>query len=98
MANIKEIEINGQKFTLLPVPLAGLKIIGANINLIGKKHTAEAIDALTDAIYYGVKRTHPDVTREFFEMNIDTLNITALVEAFAEVNTPAKKGKSSGEA
>lgn len=98
MANSKEITLNGKTFTLLPVPLAGLKKIGPNLDKIGKETSAEAIDSLIDAIYYGVKRSHPDVTREFFEMNIDSLNVRQLTADFAEVNTPPKQEDAPGEA
>jgi hypothetical protein len=99
MASGKKITVGGQEFTLSAVPAIGLKKIGPRMQLIGSTASEEAIDALVDAIYYGVKRNHPEAERDHFEWNIDVTNVQELVEAFAEVNTVAPRAEGApGEA
>jgi len=99
MVEGKTIVLGGQAFTLSAVPAVGLKKIGPNLQLIGSDFSEASIDALVDAIYYGVKRNHPDVTRDFVEMNIDVTNIGEVVDVFAEVNTVKRRTEGApGEA
>lgn len=102
MPNGKEIMLGEKKYSLLPCPAIGLKAIGRNFSLIGSANEV-GIDALTDGIYYGVKRGLPkddtEFTREFVEWNIDPTNLEELAQAFADVNNAVKAGASpSGEA
>ncbi|MDD5247817.1 MAG: hypothetical protein PHY45_02460 [Rhodocyclaceae bacterium] len=89
MAEGTAIKLGGQVFTLSAVPVVGIKAIGLdNLKLIGMGISDQSIDALIGAVYYGLKRNHADMTREFVEMNIDALNMEEIVSAFAAVNRP----------
>ena len=100
MPKSEKITLGGLEFDLLPCPAIGLKVIGRNFAMIGSSNEA-GIDALTDGIYYGVKRGLPkgdtQFTREFCEWNIDATNIEPLMQAFAAVNN-ATQGDATGEA
>lgn len=100
MSQGEKITLGEREFTLLPCPAVGLKAIGRNFGQIGNLSDA-GIDAITDCIYYGIKRTAPDdatITREFVEWNIDATNLEALAEAAARVNGATKKEADQGEA
>lgn len=96
MAECK-VTLGGKEFTLSPVPAVGLKHIGPKIKLIGASDSEDAIDALVDGLYFGIKRNHKDVDREFVEWNLDVTNMRDLIEKFVEVNT-AGVAPQSGEA
>lgn len=99
MSQGEKITLGEREFTLLPCPAIGLKVIGRNFTQIGSLSDA-GIDAITDCIYYGVKRGSPDdatITREFFEWNIDATNVEALSTAAARVNGATNKEADQGE-
>lgn len=89
-----KIKIGGKDFQLSPVPLVGLAKLGSRIELIGQEFTDESAQALIDGIYFGIKRNHPEVEREFFEWNIDTSNLKEVLTAFVEVNKSTEAPKS----
>ena len=101
MMSERKIHLGGKEFTLLPCPAIGLKEIGRNFSQIGTGSEA-GVDALTNGIYFGVKRgipTDKEFTREFVEWNVDATNIEELTNAFAEVNNATPSGGSpQGEA
>jgi len=79
--------IAGKEFTLSPVPLAGMeKLMQA---LDGEPSVADTFKVLIDSVYFGVKRNHPEVEREFFEWNIDATNVAHILKAVSEVNKAA---------
>lgn len=99
---MKTITLAGQSFQISALPIIGLKVVGPRLHFIESIGTGdwspEAVDALVDGVWYGVKRNHPEVTREFIENNIDIHNMKAVLDAFAEVNTaPKSRGASSGK-
>lgn len=99
----KKITLGGKVYTLHPCPAIGLKAIGRAFADIGE-NSEIGLDALIDGIYYGVRRGiqgDPEFTRDFVAWNIDSLNISELTQAFAEVNGATKKTPgepSTGEA
>jgi hypothetical protein len=96
----KAIKLGGRDFTLLPVPAIGHKAIRENFAKIGSQ-SIEGIDALIDAVYYGVKRgilEDATFTRDFVAWNIDVTNGHELIQAVVELNRAARKEGKPGEA
>ena len=88
-----KINIGGKNFELSPVPLVGLAKLGNRIGLIGQEFTDDSAQALIDGVYYGIKRNHPEVEREFLEWNIDASNLKEILSAFIEVNKSTEATK-----
>ena len=100
MTKTRQITVGEREFTLHACPAIGLAAIGGTFAEIGTGSNA-GLEALTDGIYYGVKRgaqADATITRDFFAWNIDATNVGALIEAFAEVNGAVLKEPAPGEA
>lgn len=97
MVDGKSINLGGQDYVLPPCPLSGLAKLGDRLKLIGTGMSEEAIESLTDGIFFSLRRNYPEIKREFVHDNIDLLNIHAVVDAFIAVNGFQKAVEASGE-
>lgn len=98
MIDGKQITLAGEKYTLAPVPLSGLAAVGEKLALIGTEISAEAAGALVECVWRGLRRNHPEVTREFVDENIDTRNSAEIIAAFVSVNGFVPKDAGEGAA
>ncbi|MDR3414216.1 MAG: hypothetical protein P4L87_25190 [Formivibrio sp.] len=84
----KKITVGEREFTLFPCPKIGLSAMGNNFRELGA-YSEVGLEMLVLGIYYGVKRgalNDESITREFFEWNIDAINMPQLIKDFVEVN------------
>lgn len=95
----EEITLGGATFTLPPLPLARLKHLGVLLTG-GDPSDPESgyTDALTDAVYYSLRRNYPDISRELVEDNIDLVNFQDVLQKFMKVNNLNAKGEAGKQA
>lgn len=97
MVEGKEIKLGGKDFVFPPIPLSGLAKLGDRLQQIGVGMSEESITALSDGVFYSLRRNYPDIAQSFVQDNIDLLNVHSVVDAFVEVNG-FQKANQSGEA
>lgn len=83
--------LDGKPFPIRPTPLAKLgPIIPAisRLDATGQTSdgTAEAANALAEAVFHGIRRAGGEVSQEFVSDNIDMLNFREVFQVFAKVN------------
>lgn len=93
-----EITLNGEKYTLPPLPLVRMPKIKAIME--GGDMSDEFVDTFADAIHWSLLRNHPDLDRGVVADNLDMTNWKDVLAAFMKVNgfEPNKENQPSGEA
>ena len=92
MDNATELAVDGAEITLAKktytLPALPLKYMPKVKKLLegGDPQEEEYITAMTDAIFYSLKRNYPTLQREVVEDNIDMTNFAEILMAFQTAN------------
>ncbi|MEP7312549.1 MAG: hypothetical protein ABI859_08195 [Pseudomonadota bacterium] len=90
------IMIEAITFPIRATPLA--KLVGARAIFAQGMDTEASVDALSEALYHGIRRAGGDIKLEWLKENIDFHNQDAVFAKFIEVNGLKPKADGSGEA
>ncbi len=77
-----EVVIGGQTFTAAPLNFKALRQYGQMIDEFGagRKTKMSDLPLLLGVIAASLRRNHPDMTDEFLDENVDTVNVRPLLE------------------
>lgn len=91
------ITILGVEYTLAPVPLIKMPEVQPLLKGGNFMTDASYTSALVSGIFFGLRRNHPQVTREMVEDNLDNTTLKPWMHAFLEANGMQSGGTGSGE-
>ena len=92
----KTIELGGKTWTVRPLNIKALKVLGDRVFRIGEM-TVEGYDAIVDVLFYGIKREHPEIDRDLIEEWVDFPRLAAVAKLLMEVNGFVSKDAVPGE-
>lgn len=95
MIDGKTITLGGQTLTLAPTPFVRMVALQSQLATLANGMSEAGAQALIDGLWHGLRRNHPDLSREFVEDNLDATNMPAISAAFAEVNQLGKTEESA---
>ncbi len=90
------IVIEGVSLPLRPTPLA--KLMRAMPIIAKGLDSEEGVEAMTEALFHGIRRAKGEITLEWLRENIDFHNSAEVFTTFVEVNGLKPKAASVGEA
>ena len=90
-----EVVIDGITLPIRPTPLA--KLMRAMPLFAKGLDSEEGVEALTEALFHGIRRAKGEVTLEWLRDNIDFHNSAEVFTKFVEVNGLKPKAANVGE-